>query len=81
MTAWEVTTEDINVVLAFHGIAVPAEQIYELLGELDTDAIIDGLLYYDDFGDQAMSALNDIEDQLIALGVIDSDKWFTNPVS
>ncbi|HEY4313773.1 MAG TPA: hypothetical protein VGN12_30310 [Pirellulales bacterium] len=54
MTAWEVTVEDINVVLAFHGVSVPAEQVYDLLGELDADAIIDGLLHYDDFGDQAM---------------------------
>ena len=81
MTAWEVTVVDINLVLAFHGVSMPENQVYELLGELDTDAIIDGLLYYDDFGDQAMSALNDIEDQLIDLGVIDSDKWFANPGS
>jgi len=79
MTAWEVTVEDINVVLAFHGVMMPEKQVCELLDELDADAIINGLLYYDDFGDQAMSAFSDIEDQLIDLGVIDSDKLFANP--
>ncbi len=76
MTAWEVTIEDINLVLAFHGVSVAEEQVHELLRELDTDAITDGLSYYEDFGDQCMSVLSEVEDQLIDLGVVDSDKLF-----
>ena len=76
MTAWQVVIEDIECVLCAHGVTLPGEQITNLLRKLDTDAIIDGLLYYDNFCDQCLSALSDIEDQLIRMGVIDSDKQF-----
>jgi hypothetical protein len=81
MTPWEVTVEDINLLLAFHGVSVPGEQVHELLGELDTDAITDDLSSYEKFGDEFMSVLSDIEDQLVALGIIDSDKLFEHPGS
>ena len=76
MNAWQVVAEDIEAVLCAHGVTLPEDQIIDLLRNLDTDAIIDGLLYYDNFGDQCLSALSDIEDQLIRMGIIDSDKQF-----
>ncbi len=81
MTAWEVTVEDINLVLAFHGVSVPEDEAHELLGELDTNTITVGLSFYEDFGDEFMSVLSEVEDQLIALGIIESGKLFEHPHS
>ena len=68
--------------LAFHGVSVAEEQVHQLLGELDADAIIDCLLVLRRLRRPSPCPLfQDIEDQLIALGIIDSDKLFANPDS
>jgi hypothetical protein len=79
LDVWNVRPEDIAVVLAAHAVVLTERQVADLLDQLDTDAIVEGVLSYENFGDQAMSALGNIEDQLIALGIIDSDKLFANP--
>ena len=56
-------------------------EAHELLGELDTNTITDGLSFYEDFGDEFMSVLSEVEDQLIDLGIIESGKLFANPDS
>lgn len=79
MNAWELTPEDIETVLKAHDVALPEEQVSEILGRLDKQAIIDGLLTYTDFDDQCQSALCDIESQLSQIGIIDSDACFLPP--
>lgn len=69
-TAWEVTVEDIGLVLAAHKIPASQEFLEELLDELDCDAIENGVLYYTSMQAQIDSSLDDIENQLMELGHI-----------
>jgi len=75
--AWETTTDDVLTVLNGHGIKVSAERLEEIHGDLDHDAIEEGVLYYCSMDAQTNSMLDDIENQLMESGVIPKgDKKF-----
>jgi hypothetical protein len=75
--AWETTTDDVLTVLDRHGIKVSAERLEEIHGELDHDAIEDGVLCFCSMEAQTNSMLDDIENQLMESEVIPKgDKKF-----
>lgn len=80
-SAWEVTTDDLLIVLDRHGVKKTEAELEQLLDDvIDADAIEDGVLYYTDMDDQVQSALSDIEDQLMEAGVIPrGDKFWNSP--
>jgi hypothetical protein len=71
--AFEITTEDVQNVLNAHGIPSTYEQAEEKLNALDTDAIEKAALYGDDLDLQTEYALQEVEKQLKAAGVIRAD--------
>lgn len=78
--AWETTQDDIDSVCDAHDVKCP-DALDE--GTVDTDAVEEAVLAYTDFDDQVNAAMSEIEDQLIAAGVLPSDKQFrvSNPSS
>jgi len=76
---WEVTTEDVRLVLDAHNVKVDDARLEEIHESLDHDAIEDGVMYYTDMDDQTMSMLDDIENQLIEEGVVTGEKSFFSP--
>jgi hypothetical protein len=76
MNAWEITLEDVQAVLACHGVELPKKQIVEIHGELDHEGIIDSLLNYDDMEQQTRSMLDDIENYLLEAGIVTGEKKF-----
>ncbi len=78
---WEVTTDDVATVFNAHGIPYKESGLENILDGLDVDAIEKGVYYYTSIEDQIESALCDIEDQLIDLGIVTGDKKFENPTS
>lgn len=75
--AWETTTDDVLIVLTAHNITVSPERLDEIHGDLDHDAIEDGVLCYNGMESQTNSMLDDIETQLMEKGVIPpADKKF-----
>ena len=68
---WEVTTDDISIVLNRHGIHKSDEELLDLLGRLDTDTIEDAALSGGcDIDEQAEAASQEIETQLKTMMVI-----------
>lgn len=68
---FEVTQEDMEVVLDTHGIELPADRLEELFEDLDTDAISDvAMKASTDLMEQTDAALSEIETRLIDSGVI-----------
>jgi len=65
MLAWEVTTDDVAVVVACHGLQLSDEECAALHDELDHDAIVDGALSYLTMDEQVAAAYSVIEDQLM----------------
>lgn len=76
MTAWEITSDDVEIVLRAHGLEFSDDRIQAICDELDHDEIIDRLLNLTDFDQQCNSALDDIEDTLLKQGVITGEKKF-----
>jgi ribosomal protein L12E/L44/L45/RPP1/RPP2 len=70
MTAWETTTDDINIVLNAYGVKVSEAKLQEIHGDLDHDDIEAGVMYYDTIEVQTASMLSDIEDHLMAAEII-----------
>lgn len=68
--AWEVTVEDVEIVLERNGIIKTEEEISEIHDGLDCDEVEDVVLSYTDFDEQCDAALDEIERQLKADGVI-----------
>lgn len=64
---WDITDEDITIVIASH----KAKATIELArSTIDEEKIIANLRQFSDFADQVSSASSDIEDQLMAAGII-----------
>ena len=76
MNAWEITLEDVQTVLAAHGVVLPKQRIDEIHGELNHEAIIDTLLNYNDLEQQTQSVLDDIENYLLEAGIVTGEKEF-----
>jgi hypothetical protein len=72
--AWEVSVDDIGIVLKAHNIEYDMERLDKLMDALDHEAIESGVLYYTNFDNQCESALDDIENQLMESGVIPQGK-------
>lgn len=68
--AWEVTVDDVEIVLERHGIKKTEEEISDIHDGLDCDEVEEVVLSYTDFDDQVDAALDEIERQLKADGVI-----------
>lgn len=73
--AWEVTTDDVQRVCEEHNVPF-TDVIFEEVCEDDVEAAV---LSYVDFDNQVIAALCEIEDQLMAAGVIKGDKKFPSP--
>lgn len=74
---WEITDEDISIVVASHKGSATTEKARAVLDEV---RIIESLRQFGDFADQVASASSDIEDQLMASGIIPSaSKKFASP--
>lgn len=68
--AWEVTVDDVETVLKRNGIVKTEEEISDIHDGLDCDEVEEVVLSYTDFDDQVDAALDEIERQLKADGVI-----------
>jgi hypothetical protein len=68
MSAFEITTEDVRLVFSRHGIELTQTQSEGWFDELETDEIVDSVLYHTNFAQQTDQALSDIEDQLHEAG-------------
>lgn len=68
--AWEVTVDDVETVLERNGIKKTEQEISEIHDGLDCDEVEEVVLSYTDFDDQVDAALDEIERQLKADGVI-----------
>jgi hypothetical protein len=64
---WEIADEDISIVIASHKAKAPIEAARAAINE---SKIIEALNRFDDFAEQVASASSDIEDQLMAAGLI-----------
>lgn len=73
--AWEVTEEDVAMVLASHGI-FDNSVVSEAHGDLDHDEIENTVLCYDEMEDQTAAALESIELQLLELEYITGTSMF-----
>lgn len=79
--AWEVTDEDIAVVLKRHSVydSKTADRARDLCQDVEADRIEKAALAYNDFEDQVSSALDEIEDILIEEGIVTTQKRFAAP--
>lgn len=79
-TGWEVTPEDIEVVLTAHKSKTRGpDEVFECLTDHDFRRIEKAALRYVEMCVQADSALDEIEDILIERNVIDVKKHFCSP--
>lgn len=67
--AFEVTKDDIQIVLRAHSTVLNAPQMDEVMDALDFDLVRSSALYYTDFDDQMKAALSEIETQMIIEGL------------
>lgn len=76
--AWEVTDEDVLIVLARHG---QTDKISEAVHAVEAEVgrIEDAALAYDLMTDQVAGASNEIEDILLEEGVLTGEKQFFPP--
>lgn len=75
-TAWETSEDDVRTVLDRHGVKLSDERVSELHDGLDNDEIESNVLRYTDMDNQTSSMLDDIENHLIAEGVVTGPKKF-----
>jgi hypothetical protein len=74
---WDIADEDISIVVASHKMKVPVEQARAALDESRVFAAVARL---DDFADQVAAASCEIEDQLMAAGLLPPEaKKFEHP--
>lgn len=62
--AWEVTVEDIEIVLRRNNNTKTQKEIFEIYDKIDCDDVESVVLDYTDFDDQVNAALNEIERQM-----------------
>lgn len=79
--AWEVSDEDIAIVLKSHGVDDPqtADRAGDLCQHVEADRIENAALAYNDMDEQASSALDEIENILIEAGIVTTPKQFAAP--
>ena len=79
--AWQITDEDIELVLVTHRVNPTQEAIDNVRAALDVPAIVSRLLTYTEFDVQCDSALSDIEDVILEEGIVDPNtpKQFDRP--
>lgn len=70
--AWETTTDDVANVLRQHDMVLSEAELERVTEELDHDAIEKTVLHYCNMDTQTDAAYCEIEDQLMAKGVIPS---------
>ena len=78
-TAWQVTPDDVEIVLNQHGVNLSEEDVEQIADELFfeiEDQIIKGVLRLTDFDDQCNSMLEDIEDWLLEKRYIKGTKRY-----
>ncbi len=78
MSAWEVTADDINLVLQKHDQPQALDVAESILVE-ESDRIEKAALWYDSDEDQAASALDEIETILIENDILKGPKLFAAP--
>jgi len=69
-TAWEVTEEDVFIVLEAHKIQVSNTRLSKIHDELDFDEIEKCVLSHNSFEEQCDASFDEIKRQLIESGVI-----------
>jgi len=70
--AWETTVDDVRVVLERHEIKVSDERLSEIHDSLDFDEIEEAVLSYTMNDSQYMAMFDEIENQLMKDGVIET---------
>ena len=78
---YEVTVDDLWVVAQAHKLDCSEKALEELFERLDLATIEQGIYFYTSQEDQAQSMLDDIENQLIEMGLIETAKLFFAPDS
>lgn len=68
--AWEVTEEDVNIVLEAHKTQVSSSRLSEIHDELDFDEIEKCVLSHNSFEEQCDASFDEIKRQLEVNGVI-----------
>lgn len=78
--AWEVTPEDVGIVLKEHGVEADYDQCDSLLSRMTDDGtyetIVENVLLYTEFEEQCESMMDDIENWLLQKGVIQGEKIY-----
>jgi len=69
---WEVTVDDVEIVLERHGIKKTKDEIDEIHDGLDFDKIEDTVLSYTMNDSQISAMFDEIENQLMEDGVIET---------
>jgi hypothetical protein len=76
---WDIADEDISIVVASHKVKVAVEQARAVLDESRVFAAVGRM---EDFADQVAAASCEIEDQLMAAGVVPREaKKFEHPAA
>lgn len=68
--AWEVTEADVRVVLGQHDVKTNKRKMKRIMDLLDCDAVECAALAGDEIEEQANYAFEEIENQLIDVGII-----------
>lgn len=74
----EVSNEDIQSVLTAHNVTLSEKTINEVRQGLDMTLIEMGALAHNTIDGKVLSILDDIEDELMILGIITGEKLFNS---
>lgn len=77
--AWDIADEDISIVVASHKVKLAVDKARAVLDEA---RILAAVARVDDFADQVAAASCEIEDQLMAAGIVPREaKKFDHPAA
>lgn len=77
---WEVTEDDVQVVLGLHDIQLDATAVFEeQCDDAANERVEQAVLCYTDFDDQTDAAMSELEDILIEAKIIKGKKVFSLP--
>lgn len=74
--AWETTPDDVIVVAEAHKVALDDDHAEQVCDALDHEQIEANCLHYTEFEAQVESMLSDIEDYMIAQGIVSGEKIY-----
>jgi hypothetical protein len=85
--AWEITEDDVKVVLGLHFdrwplpcVQIDAKAVFQQhFDDAACDRVEKAVLCYTDFDDQSDAAMNEIEDILIEARIITEEKLYKSP--